>query len=251
VKDRHRSSTIVVQPAALEDIPIILALCREYGEGNVDIRQLKALVEAVLEGGVHLFIDMETDEVVGCGAVYPYKLKGQILHELGTSVLVPAYRHLGIADVSVAFRSIYSMVNEPGSICVSEIYLDSVKSKAVLERNGYVEVEPDQGRRDHAKAVSDAPVRHMELELRAVPRLAYLLLAMVEGAPILRNGKATFIRFADSYWINTEAGKSLLAALIGGDYTPLRPETKRDRPPSLKKAVPVRSRRRRPSNRAK
>ncbi len=248
-RKRKRSVTIVVQYALFEDIPIILELIREYGEGNVDIRRMDALIEAIVEGQFHIFVDLESDEVVGFGAVYPYDADGQQRNELGTSVLVKKFRGRGIADASVAFRCLYAMQADPGSRCVSEIYLGSEKSRAVLERNGFREVVPDQWAIEHAAAASAEPVRHMALVDGAVPSMANLVLGLVEGAPMSWNGVETYIRFSNNYWVTSDWGRAILSELSRGDLSAIRPDNdeRRGEPVVIEGDVPVAP----PANRSK
>lgn len=240
-KRRKRSRRVAVTRAEFEHITLILNLCREHGEGNVDFRQSAALEQAIAEGNFILFIDLDSRRVIGCAAVYPYSSGGRLLNELGTSVFVPEWRGLGLVNVSVALRSLHAMMSEPGSICVSELYLRSVKSKAVLERNGFTQVEPDEHRAAHAAAVSPEPVIHMELQVAAVPYLASLLLEIVEGPLLTRDGEEIQVTFVGIYWLSTPSGLRMLAELAAGDlHSIMSSEEPRDDAPDGEVPAPPR-----------
>lgn len=228
---RFRPAAVAIDLAELHHIPAIMALCRKFGEKHVDIRQSKALEWAIIERRFFIFIDLESGAIIGCAGVYPYRAGPQLLNELGTNVLKPQWRGRGLADFIVALRAIDALVNDPGSICVAELYLDSVKSLAVLERNGFVEVEPCEGRTAHAAAASDKPVRHMQLRLGAIPYLASLIAEIADSGVLKYKDCETHVVFPASYWISTPAGSELLAELIEGNFRSIRAgEEERDAP---------------------
>jgi N-acetylglutamate synthase-like GNAT family acetyltransferase len=216
-RNRRRTPAVAIELAEFHQIPAVLALCRTHGEKHVDIRQTQALKRAIAERRFYVLIDLHAGDIVGCAGVYPYRVGPNARNELGTNVLKPQWRGRGLADLIVALRAIGAMINHPGSTCVSELYLDSVKSKAVLERNGFVEVEPDEGMIAHALAASTEPVLHMRLLHSAVPYLASLLSNVADSGVLKHRDIETQVVLPTIYWLSTASGRELLAELVQGD----------------------------------
>lgn len=222
-RSRLRSVTIVIQPARREDMPIIVRLVELHGEGKVDLRGKRAFQEAIDQKRFHIYVDLETDEIIGFAGVYPYTAGPRRLGELGTSLIVPPYRRRGIADFSVAFRSINSMSAEPGLVCVSEIYPNSLASRTVLERQGFRVVDPDRWQNAHALEASADPVLHLELGDPPIQAMGAFLLPHIDGLPLEKNGLETYILLGDAYWLAEPKGRQLLVRISRGDLRDLRP----------------------------
>jgi hypothetical protein len=206
----------------MEHIFETIQLCKEHGENNVDIRNAHDLIAAVQEGRFHLLIDPETEEIVGCISVYTYMAGKQQLNEIGTLILRPAYRELGIAHFLVMFTSLHSMLADPGSICVSELYHGSFKARAVLERLGFRQVSPCRWRVGHAASSTSRAVIHMELDEKSLPPMAAKLLNWVNGGAVTMNGVEVRVQFGSGYWLDTDPGRELLSRISAGDLSPLR-----------------------------
>jgi N-acetylglutamate synthase-like GNAT family acetyltransferase len=205
-------------------------LCREAGENKVDIRNVYVQIAAIQEGILHLLFDDSTGELIGCVSIYTFDDGDRQFNEIGTLVLLPAYRGLGIADFIVTLSCLHIMLADPGSICVSELYEDSVKAKTVLERIGFRQIVPCEFRRARADAPPSRAVIHMELGDGPVPVMASHLLVWMERGMIIRSGMKVRFLFGDGYWLNTEAGREVLRRLSLGDLSPVRKDGDEDSP---------------------
>ncbi len=211
---------VVMRPATIEDIISIRDLWEKYGEENVDVRPMADILASIESRSLYVFVDFKHNCVVGTGAFYDYDDEGYVNIELGSSVWHPDYRGKGFADISIAFRSIYSMLTQPGSRCVSELYETSKKSKAVLERMGFRQVTPTSAMAKHAEAVSSRPVIHMALDQQAVPRAAQILLSAIEVGQVQGGAGAGLIRF-DAVSVYHLPMQSALTLLSKGDLSPI------------------------------
>jgi hypothetical protein len=221
MSDAKSRPHVIMRPAGIEHVEEIRTLWRDHGEGNVDIRPLPEMLQAIEDKNLYVFVDMSSGKVIGTGGVYIYGKHGESYIELGSSVWKTEYRGYGFASVSVAFRSIYTMLADPGQTCVSEIYPTSKASRKILERAGFQECRPTDQMRDHALAASDAEVQHLMLVDDAIPGLAQFLKCAVTTGEVFGREGAGIIRF-DAACVYRLSLLSLLDTLIAGDLSPLK-----------------------------
>lgn len=222
---RYRSTVVNVRPAVPSDIPEVVELWRRYGEGNVDIRDAKAVASAVHSGGLHCFV--VEGRIVGTGGFYPYHRAAYT--ELGSSCWMPEYRGRGGGILSVCFRAVYATFQEPGTLIVSELYESSKTSYRLLMRLYFEEcVAVPRWMHAHAYAANPVmPVRHMVLGPWNLPGCAKVLLQVLNGQT--EGGSDLVFAFAPNYNFSHDWIRSQLEQLATGDLraagyeeTPLR-----------------------------
>ncbi len=206
----------------MEQLFQIFELCREAGENKVDFRPTYSLIAATQEGRLHTLIDDATGKMIGCVSIYPYLAGDQQLNEIGTLVLLPDYRGRGIADFMVYLSALQAMLVDPGSICVSELYEDSLKAKRLLERLGMRQVVPCEFRRAHAESSTTRPVLHLELGDGPVPDWAGKLREWITAGMTATDGLRVRFLLGEGYWFDTEPGLEVLRRLSFGDLSAIR-----------------------------
>lgn len=203
-----------ISPAKICDTEVIANHWKKFGENKVDVRSEDVVAAAVHSGGLHTF-STDEDGLIGTGAIYPYE-NGKIA-ELASSCWDTRARSKGGAQASVAFRTIYTLLVEQPLLIGSELYHNSVASARVLQSLGFEELPyvpyPMQKHAYDANAVD--PVRHFIIGPWHYSGLARLLLKILDGKPIKKDGFR--FEFSDDYLIKDPAFMSAIERLAQGD----------------------------------
>lgn len=208
--------TVTFRLARAADVQRILKFLRDHGEGKVDLRDIEALLAAIAEGSLFVFI-AEGDVVIATAGAYSYC--GGCLVELGSSVWHPAWRGEGGADQSVILRVAHTVLTLPNAACVSELYLESLASAAVLGRHGFEEVEPNTAMNEHAIAASSRPVRHFAISPLRLPKIAADAAAILRGHYEYKGRPGLRVKVDPRMLLRQPSALKALDALAGGDLS--------------------------------